>query len=413
MQLFDVKPPLNVHSRDVTIGDQRGGDRISLGRLAELGPNRAVHLSMDFEHVIGIFGKRGTGKSYLLGGILEGLSWKQPQSEVAITSISRGAILFDLLNIFQWMGSGTDGSAPTTVDLFHVPGHQAPTATSQPLTIRPQDLSADDWCILFDIDGIRDPMGQCISDALFQLKSKKKFSLSDLSGGVINMGGTYAPETIRALTQRISALSHLGLFDAEGQALTILCKPRTLAVILFAGVPESIRSLYVFLVLRKVYEDRVASSQRMKEHILRGTIDQGDDLPRMWLLIDEAQNILPSRNVSYASDMLATFVREGRNFGLSLCFTSQQPSAIDKRIMSQLDTLIAFTLGSPTDLSAVKSNLKCAEPREIKLQGSQLDVSEAIRELDVGNCVVSNTDATRLLFVRVRDRKTLHGGFEA
>jgi hypothetical protein len=133
----------------------------------------------------------------------------------------------------------------------------------------------------------------------------------------------------------------------------------------------------------------------------------------MWLFIDEAQNIIPARNASYAIDMLVRYVREGRNFGLSLCFTTQQPSAIDNRIMSQLDTLVSFTLTVPADLTVIQNNLKNQAPREITRQGRPLSFQDAVRSMGVGQCMVSNIDSERAVFIKARERLTPHGGFEA
>jgi len=105
-------------------------------------------------------------------------------------------------------------------------------------------------------------------------------------------------------------------------------------------------------------------------------------------------------------------VREGRNFGLSLAFTTQQPSAIDPRIMAQVDVQIAHTLTVSKDISNVLGNLKAREPVRVQLRGQQLSMADAVRHLETGQAFVSSVDASRSFFMDVRPRTSVHGGFE-
>ena len=134
--------------------------------------------------------------------------------------------------------------------------------------------------------------------------------------------------------------------------------------------------------------------------------------PKTWVVIDEAQNIFPSERQTAASSILLRFVREGRNFGLSLAFTTQQPSAIDTRIMAQVDAQIVHTLTVNKDISSVLGNLKAREPSRVQLRGSDLSMGDAIRHLNTGQAFVSSVDADRSFFMDVRPRTSVHGGFE-
>jgi DNA helicase HerA-like ATPase len=412
---YDIKPRAATRLKEFVFGDTSLGDRALVGELAELGPSTKAYISLDFEHVIGIFGKRGSGKSFLLGALVEALSWKDKNSVISRITVPRGAVLFDLLNIFQWMPAEPADKREANFVLYHVPGYAPPTTHSTPLAIRPQDVDADEWCILFGIDGIREPMGQCLVEAVAEARRRRVSSIAGLIQIVGAMSDRFASETIRALSQRFGSYQTFGIFDELGITLSSLCNANATSILLFAGVPEDVRSLYVFLVLRKVYEERVRSSQIEKaQKILASAHPTGLEncVPKMWLFIDEAQNVIPPRNSGYAVDTLIRYVREGRNYGLSLCFTTQQPSAIDTRIMSQLDTLVSFILTTPSDIAVVKGNLKSAFPKDVKLRGRALSFEDTLRSLKVGQCLVSNQDAVRSILVQIRERLTPHGGFE-
>jgi hypothetical protein len=114
-----------------------------------------------------------------------------------------------------------------------------------------------------------------------------------------------------------------------------------------------------------------------------------------------------------ATDVLVKLVREGRNFGLSFMFTTQQPSAIDQRILAQVDTIIAHKLTVQTDIDYVKRNLKSNLPDEVRYANATLSFDKLVRALDVGQAVVSNTETERAFILDVRPRVSVHGGFAA
>ena len=167
--------------------------------------------------------------------------------------------------------------------------------------------------------------------------------------------------------------------------------------------------------MRKLRELRSIASEQKKDFLITGLeeVTGSPSVPPTWVLIDEAQNIIPSRTASLANQELTRFVREGRNFGLSMVISTQQPQAIDQKVMSQVDILIVHTLTVQNDISYVMNNLKSALPESIVLGRQPIKLQEAIRELEVGQCLISATEAQRGLFVEIRPRITPHGGFEA
>ncbi len=109
--------------------------------------------------------------------------------------------------------------------------------------------------------------------------------------------------------------------------------------------------------------------------------------------------------------MLTRFVREGRNYGLSFMVATQQPTALDSRILAQVDTLIAHKLTVQGDIDYVRRNLKSNLPQEVVHSGRMLEFDELLRTLDVGQALVSNSEAERAALVDIRPRVSVHGGF--
>src|SRR5690348_8849129 len=70
---------------------------VYLGRLAEAGPLTDVRFDTSMAHVVALFGKRGSGKSYTLGTLLEGLCTHHETSSIAQNAQRTAVLLFDTL----------------------------------------------------------------------------------------------------------------------------------------------------------------------------------------------------------------------------------------------------------------------------------------------------------------------------
>jgi len=447
MQKFQVTPTVGHRSKSVTIGASFVGQHMMIGRLAEVGPIKSFNLNLDKEHVIAILGKRGSGKTHTLGVILEGLVSSSPL--VSKHSSDKAVLVLDTLNLFQWVGiplESADGKVAKEqleqarswglvtdslpVKLWHLAGSMPVTKDSLPLLVQVSEMSPQDWGFLFDVDIMMDPMGQLIMSACdkvartgWQIESESRnprpnHSIRDLIeciGEDNELNHEFSSETRRAVRQRLMSYERVGLFSTNGTKLTELLQPGQASILLLGRCPEDLRTVVAFLLMRKLRELRSIASERKKEFLIIGGSEVKDDLaiPPTWVFIDEAQNIIPSKTASLATQELTRFVREGRNFGLSMVISTQQPQAIDPKVMSQVDVLITHTLTVQNDISYVMNNLKSAPPDSIVLGRQTLKLQEAIRELEVGQCFISATDAQRGLFVEIRPRITAHGGFEA
>jgi DNA helicase HerA-like ATPase len=440
---------------------QPDDDRLFLGRLAESGPTKDVWMDISREHVLAIVGKRGSGKSFTLGSFIEGQCTTLPETPINHISKSRAALLFDTLNIFQWMTAPVGAAASSShhvqaqltmlrewglserveldVDLWVPAGFESRvTSSARTFQIRTWDMEVGDWAALLGVDAVQDIMGQLLAQVHEKVtrkgwsdadgapqKPRHEYSLDDLLSclsGDVDINRDYTPATIRAVRQRLSAYQSTALFGDLGTPLDQLVRPGRLSILLLSGIPDDLRLVIVGLTIRQLLFSRAEASEALKTLELgfakgereRDRVQRvlAAAPPKTWVFIDEAQNIFPSERHTSASEIFLRFVREGRNFGLSLGFTTQQPSAIDSRIMAQVDTLIAHTLTVNKDLQTILTNLKSRQPDSIYLKSIKTSLGDAIRQLAVGQAFVSSTDAPRGLFIDVRPRMSVHGGFE-
>jgi hypothetical protein len=462
MKKFKAVPAIPSSHGDYCFGDSRsrGNEAIYIGRLAELGPLRRVYFDVSGEHVVAIVGKRGSGKSYTLGSIIEGLCTRDRETSISHISRSRAVLLLDTLNIYWTTAvklsrdlsketvreqsenlTGWDVKPEDLDTRIWVPaGHRT---AGMPLgfcdfRLNTADFSASDWGSLLDLDILQDRMGQLVNDVFQKVTAegwsggsgsrapKSAYSIPDLLECIredTEIQHSYHTETIRAVTQQLTYWNRNPVFSCEGTGLPELLVPGRLSVILTASLSEELRCVLVGVLVRKILQARSEASFDLKRLKTDSSLTPEEEkeiearlhvsVPPSWIVIDEAQNVIPPDRKVTSLHALTRLVKEGRNFGLSVAFTTQQPSAVENRIMSQVDTLIVHKLAVQGDIDEVRRSLKCGEPTEVRYGNTELSLAGLLRTLDMGQCLVSNTELDRYFLLDVRPRISVHGGFEA
>jgi hypothetical protein len=360
------------------------------------------------------------------------------------------------LGIFQWADVAVTSDAPGDVvkqqldlrrgwDLPDVPLNVAiwlpksneeikRTTPRREFTVRSSDLTASDWGYLLGLDILQDRMGQLLSDAYIKVTvegwgdgttraPKADYEIEDLLNCIRTdqeIQGNYQSETRRALAQQLTTYARNPLFLAAGTGLRDLIKPGVLSVIVMNKMSDELRLVLITALVRRIMRARIEASELEKDLAIRSVSSEEranteemlrQSIPSCWVAADEAQNFLPSEKRTSAAEILVRLVREGRNYGISFAITTQQPTAIDARIMAQVDTLISHKLTIQNDIEYVRRNLKSRNPDEVRYGNSILAFDDVLRSLDVGQALVSNTEADRTFLVDIRPRVSVHGGF--
>jgi len=432
--------------------------------LAELGAGKqpSVWLTTSKEQVVCVVGKRGSGKSFTLGVIAEGLSLSGNAAHVARKESTRATLLFDPLDVYwttrypvapsdnpeaqhhyelaesanlsglgfsveAWV-PGKGNSRQTDPSWFHV--LQLPVAA----------VGLEEWELLLGVSVLTDPMGQALADGIrlagatghshsgVRTPPVAAFDLSTLVAAVQSdeLTAAYHPETLRALRQRIVSLEGTGLFSASGTDVHSLLSSGQLTIVLLGRLPQAYRAAVVALVTRMLVDARSRAAFAEKRLALDPTLTGSDrsmledavshGVPKTIVALDEAQTFLAPGQANVARDVFVRLVKEGRNMGLSAVLATQQPSAIDQRVLSQVETFVAHQLVTEPDIQAVRANLKASLPDTIEYGSQELDVAGLLRMLPPGQCFVSaadmNTNVRRSFVMSVRPRATVHGGIE-
>ena len=453
---YDLEPRI---TSNVFVGDTRRQSVILAGRLAEKGPGSLVYFDGSDNFVVLEVGKRGSGKSYGMASLLEGFATTD-SSTISINKESRAVLLLDPLDIHWTLILPLSEKGPNILKrqckvLASWPELQPEKINSKiwipagfhndidhagfnEYYLPVSDLDADDWALLLKTDVILETRGRLISEAFQKVtflgwkhsgrlnRPRQDYSIQDLIeciSGDDEIADFYHPETIRSVIQPLRAYSRMPLFSARtGTHMTDLVKKGFISVLSLGRLGDDLRTVMATVIVRKLRQERMIASQikrrlgleimePLKQKKLEKELE--NRIPRTILAIDEAQILLPSHTNNSAKKALDSFVLEGRNYGLSLWLSTQRPKgAISAAAISQIDTFIVHRLSISDDIKSVCGLLQNAQPSKIRKGQRQIDLPDLIRDLDVGQALISsaNSDAPRLVVAKIRPRMAAHGG---
>ncbi|MGA1819850.1 MAG: helicase HerA domain-containing protein [Thermoplasmatota archaeon] len=396
---------------------------------------KEVFLDAAFPHIVFICGKRGSGKSYTLGIFAE---------ELIRSAIGVGVILVDPIGIFWSLKMENTsrserralekwGLSPTSFPEVKVlaPGTDAsmiPVNCDGPFTIGISEMTAEDWCQVFDMDRFK-TQGLLIGTAIDQVRYGYRamvddvpvdipgrpdiFSIGDIvqcietSASITSKTGGYNPQTRRSIVARFNAAAGWGIFSIEGTPLRELTSPNRVTVLDISdtNLGDSKRSLITGIVARKILEGRIQTA-RIEEH---HGFDESDPnmIPLTWLLIDEAHTILPHSRQTPASEALIEYAKQGRKPGCAMILATQRPASTSDEILSQVDILVGHNLALEDDMTAMRRRVPAKLPQAFA-------VSDFIRGIPVGTAIVADQKTQQRSFlIKLRPRLSHHAGSSA
>ena len=396
---------------------------VKMGQVTSL--YNPILLDVIRSHVVFICGKRGSGKSYTLGVIAEGMSTLPEE-----ISKNLSVIILDTMGIYwtmkyankkdeklldEWglkaMGFDVNIFTPMGYyDEFRKKG--IPTDFS--FSIMPSEFDAADWCTTFEIP-VNSSMGVLIERVILNLKEKKNnFSIGDIIKDV--RADKKVEQNIKdAVENRFVSAEKWGLFSDKGTALKDLILPGKITILdvsCYATLPGSkeISSLVIGLVAQKLFRERMVVRRTEEFEAVKSTttffeedIPDKEKKPMVWLMIDEAHEFLPKEGKTSATHALLTILREGRQPGISLVLASQQPGQIHTDVMTQSDTVISHRITAKIDIDALSALMQSYMRKGLDAQLNDLPHVN-------GAALIFDDTNERMYPMMVRPRITWHGG---
>ncbi|MGQ4870604.1 MAG: ATP-binding protein [Candidatus Thorarchaeota archaeon] len=388
-----------------------------------------VWLDLVSPHVVFVAGKRGSGKSYTMGVIVEGLAQAARDGEIEVA-----VIVVDTVDVFRQMiePNGEQASllkrwglAPQSVNAqVYVPRSTYNTVPAdvreqqrlKPLSISPAQLSVADWGFVLEKDGqLSTTMDNLLHEVLDSLKNgytaddgsrmepMSDFSIRDMIRCVERnprIAELYKNTTRVALIQRLRRAERLGVFHPSGisaQDLSVVGQVSVIDVAPLGSDAERVLAILTNLLCRQILSARMEWTED-------GSAAR-DVLPPTWLIVDEAHTLVPRTGQTPAKEAIISYTKLGRRYGCSLVLCTQQPSAVADDAISQADILISHTLSHEADIRALQQRAPAVMPAAFRDK-------TFISSLPSGVAMVfdESTENRRGFMVQVRPRVSRHGG---
>jgi hypothetical protein len=267
--------------------------------------------------------------------------------------------------------------------------------------VNPADLSPDAWCELFEFS-IADVMGIALFRAVQNLarRHKENFFLSDMIEQVEG-DGLIADRTREALLNRLRMAQDWDLFTMQYQSVWEIFEQKAINIVDLSTLDPGARgkrNLVLDVLARDIFKRRTIARRKEELGLL-------SELPRVWMLLDEAHQFIPTGKETLAKEALIRWAKEGRQPGLSLVVASQQPSAIDSEVLTQCDVLLCQKLTNSADIQAINALSQDYMGGELKT---------FIRKLQRrGEAVLVDDEQEKVTMTQIRPRKSRHGGGES
>jgi len=289
----------------------------------------------------------------------------------------------------------------------------------QPFSIRPSELLGTDWITTFGMDPNSAP-GVLIEKTVHELRERleeqgKQYSIDDILKAV-DADKDFDPTSRAFVRNHFIAAQGWGIFSEDGTPLQDLARAGQITVLdLSAYATEengwAIKSLVTGLVSQKLFIDRMVARKdeefkqvyRDVNYLAVEDETKKQEMPLVWLVIDEAHEFLPNQGTTLASAPLITILREGRQPGISLILASQQPGKIHTDVMTQSDIIISHRITAKLDTDALGTLMQ-------SYMRTGLDKLLDGLPRTNGAALVLDDNNEKMVPIQIRPRFTWHGG---
>ena len=400
-----------------------GKQYVQMGQTTSL--SNPVYMDIAGAHVVFIVGKRGSGKSYTMGAIAEGLSDLPLEIKDNIS-----IVLLDTMGIYwtmkypnfqeaelakQWgfEPKGLDVKIYTPTGFFYKYKEEG-IPTDFPFSLRPIDVEPHDWCNAFSLDP-NSAAGVLITRIVQEMsKAEKSYSMDELISRV-KKDQESDKVTVSVVVNGFMKAKGWEIFSEEGTSLKDIIaggQVTVLDVSPYATMASGweIKALVTGLICRTLFNQRMLArkTEEFKTldkamHYFAKEEEEKMEEPLVWVAIDEAHELLPHDGKTAASDALITILREGRQPGISLILATQQPAKIHTDVMTQSDIVISHRLTAKMDVDSLGQLMQSYMRKGLD---DELNMLPRVK----GAAVVFDDSNERLFPVQMRPRFTWHGG---
>jgi hypothetical protein len=308
------------------------------------------------ERSSGVFGKSGTGKSFLTRIILAGVI----KRDLAVN------LIFDMHNDYGWEVADERGPKakglrqlfPSKVSIFTLDEDSSQRRNAKydyVVTLGYDEIEPEDLAMLKTTMNLSDSM----IDAAYSLRKKWGdrwiARLLDATGEELdNITETtsISAASLTALTRRLQRFERFEFLRKDGALGDSVSKileyiEQRKSVVLEFGRYGSALEAYILVanyLTRRIHETYV-------KRVEQSLGDPALEPPQLLITIEEAHKFLDP--LIARQTIFGTISREMRKYNVTLLVVDQRPSGIDEEVMSQIGTRVTALLDNERDISAV------------------------------------------------------------
>ncbi|MCK5373020.1 MAG: ATP-binding protein, partial [Candidatus Aenigmarchaeota archaeon] len=386
-----------------------------VGQKNEAHVTTPVKIDLARPHIIGLFGKRGQGKSYSMGNIVEEMMLLPEDIKKNI-----GVIVIDTMGIYWSMKTPNEKDAELLTEWGLKPrGFDVKVTIPKGLTkiynddaipfddtfsMKPSSLGTDDWALSFNLE-LDSEMGILLQKVMRQMRDKGTYTIDEIIENIKKEEGSNVAKD--GLINRYLVAQEWGIFSDEGSSIHDIIKPGQATILDVSHFSQasggwSVKSLVVGLLARHILDARIKARRMEESESMEGT-SKGGHMPITWMLIDEAHQFLPREGMTAASLPLLQWVKIGREPGVSLLLATQMPNKLHQEAISQCDLVISHRLTSSKDIDSLS---------QIMQSYLKYGISDYFDNLPrvKGAAIILDDNSERLYPIRMRPRMSWHAG---
>ena len=356
-------PVYEADNRDVALifGDEldRSNRYFNIGYPLDMNTPVCINLDKLTERSNGIFGKTGTGKTFLTRLVLAGLI----KNQKAVN------LIFDMHSEYGLQSRKEGGELSFVKGLKTLFPNRVAIFSLDPVSTRRRGCSPDVEIIITyqsiqveDILSLQDELNlhPTALEAAYLIAARHK---QDWLHILLNQGDSLKefaqsigahPESIAALYRKLKRLERLPFFHPTlpnnrsvfDQMLEYI--DRGINVIVEFG---NFSSTFIYLLISNLITRRVHAHYIAKTEQFLGSQKKDEEPQKLMITIEEAHKFLNPQAAKQT--IFGTIAREMRKYYVSLLIVDQRPSGIDQEILSQVGTKIVAQLNDEKDIQAV------------------------------------------------------------
>ncbi len=315
------------------------------------------------ERSVGVFGKSGTGKSFLTRVLLAGV----------IAKNQAVGLIFDMHNDYGWEVTAEHTSAVkglkqlfndrvTIITLDPESSRRRNARYDFEVKLSYQEIEPEDIAMLKGTMNLSDTM----VDAAYVLRKRwgekwvkrlldgAQLDLEDIVENTNIQGGTLA-----ALQRRLERFERWEFLvpdvveDSVQKIINLLVDQRKTVVLEFGRYGNSLEAyiLVANYLTRRIHEAYV-------EKVEQSLGDKSLVPPQLLITIEEAHKFLDP--LIARQTIFGIIAREMRKYNVTLLIVDQRPSGIDEEVMSQIGTRVTALLDNERDINAVLNGISGA-----------------------------------------------------